>query len=78
LDRVREFGYVAECHGSLGNWVLILRQIGQINHVIVSVIRHKLQHLGNGNPSHGCWRRPCEEAIRTLNDWKRLRSSDSA
>jgi hypothetical protein len=40
---------VAEGHGSLGNWVLILRGIVQINHVIVGVIRHKLQCLGNGN-----------------------------
>jgi hypothetical protein len=28
--------------------------IDQINHVIVCIIRHKLQRLGNGNPSHGC------------------------
>ena len=35
LDGVREFGYVAEGHGSLRNWVLILRGIVQINHVIV-------------------------------------------
>ena len=28
---VREFGYVAEGHGSLRNWVLILRGIVQIN-----------------------------------------------
>jgi len=54
LERVRKFGYVAERHGSLGNWVLILRGIVQINHVIVSVIRHKLQCLRNGNASHGC------------------------
>ncbi len=54
VDRVREFGYVAEGHRSLGNWVLILRGIDQINHVIVCIIRHKLQRLGNGNPSHGC------------------------
>ncbi len=51
LDRVRKFGYVAEGHGPLGNWVLILRGIYQINYVIVvSVIRHKLQRLGNGAP----------------------------
>ncbi len=49
LDRVREFGYVAEGHGSLRNWVLVLRGIVQINHIIVGVIRHKLQCLGNGN-----------------------------
>jgi len=30
-DRLREFGYVAEGHGSLGNWVLIFRGIDQIN-----------------------------------------------
>src|SRR5271165_3873860 len=39
LDGVREFGDVAESHGSLGNWVLILRGIVQINHVIVGVCR---------------------------------------
>jgi len=49
LDGVREFGYVAEGHGSLRNWVLVLRGIVQINHIIVGVIRHKLQCLGNGN-----------------------------
>ena len=27
LDRVREFGYVAEGHGSLGNWVLISKSL---------------------------------------------------
>ena len=54
LDRVRQFGYVAEGHGSLRNWVLILRGIVQINHVIVGVIRHKLQRLGNRNASHRC------------------------
>jgi hypothetical protein len=42
LDGVREFGYVAEGHGSLRNWVLILRGIVQINHAIAGVIRHKL------------------------------------
>ena len=46
LDGVREFGYVAEGHGSLRNWVLVLRGIVQINHIIVGVIRHKLQCLG--------------------------------
>jgi HNH endonuclease len=39
--------YVAERHGTLGNWVLILGGIDQISHVIVSVIRHKLQCLRN-------------------------------
>ena len=54
LGRVRQFGHVAEGHGSLGNWVPILGGIVQINQVIVSVIRHKLQCLGNGNASHRC------------------------
>jgi len=54
LDRVRQFGDVSEGHGSLGNWVLILGGIIQINQVIVGVIRHKLQCLGNGNASHRC------------------------
>ncbi len=49
LDGVREFGYVAEGHGSLRNWVLVVRGIVQINHIIVGVIGHKLQCLGNGN-----------------------------
>jgi len=34
---------------AMARWVLILRGIVQINHVIVGVIRHKLQCLGNGN-----------------------------
>jgi len=77
LDRVRHFGYVAERHGSLRNWVLILRGIVQINHVIVGVIRHKLQSLGNRNASDSCCARFRALAPREHGEsWRRLRVTE--
>jgi len=40
FGRVGKFGDVAERRRSLGNWVVVIVRVGQIDRVIVGIVRH--------------------------------------